>query len=290
MDRHSPGELKCVETWDQLDCRLLHAYDGMIPRRGDSYEAFPGSAYHLWWVRRGWVRVEALGRSVEAGPGQWLMNAVEVKRVQSFSVNAAIVSLWFIARWSDGHPLFDHGLPLVIPSGDGSKLEPSVAELLDALGHPRTWDGSSVQQRDFTFSAFLKLRCRFADFISAWGETLLQLGLRPMPSRPLDARIDACLAELEKSGFFACIPYARLTALSGLSRVHLDRLFLKATSLTPRAYVDRKCLSEVLFLLRDRRRSIKEIAYVLSFSGPAHFSAWFRRQTGMSPKALRELP
>ncbi len=48
-----------------------------------------------------------------------------------------------------------------------------------------------------------------------------------------------------------------------------------------------KIVSEAKGLLQDRNRSVKEIGYTLGFAEAAHFSAYFKKHTELSPADYR---
>ena len=70
----------------------------------------------------------------------------------------------------------------------------------------------------------------------------------------------------------------------GLSVSQLNRLFAHQMGISPRRYADSRRLEKGRQLLHLNRHSIKEVAAELGFSSLPHFSAWFRRMEGMSPR------
>ncbi|MFD1938322.1 MULTISPECIES: helix-turn-helix domain-containing protein [Nonomuraea] len=80
-----------------------------------------------------------------------------------------------------------------------------------------------------------------------------------------------------------------LAAIAGevhLSTYHFLRVFKAATGETPRRYLTRLRVEEAKRLL-DRGMSVSEVAVRCGFSGPAHLSTAFLRQTGLRPSAYR---
>ena len=57
---------------------------------------------------------------------------------------------------------------------------------------------------------------------------------------------------------------------------------------TPYRYFLKKKLELAMLMLRNTRKTIKEIAFELSFSDPYYFSSLFKRKYGFSPRKARE--
>jgi AraC family transcriptional regulator len=78
-----------------------------------------------------------------------------------------------------------------------------------------------------------------------------------------------------------------LSQIVGLSRYHFSRMFKLATGLTPLQYVAERRLDQARQLLAGDRLSIAEISATLGYSSQSHFTAHFRRGTGVTPGAFR---
>jgi len=64
----------------------------------------------------------------------------------------------------------------------------------------------------------------------------------------------------------------------------LNRLSTRSLGQTLYAYWENRRLQRAKDLLRETAISIKEIAYRFGFRHASHFSTWFKRYTGQSPK------
>jgi AraC family transcriptional regulator len=78
-----------------------------------------------------------------------------------------------------------------------------------------------------------------------------------------------------------------LANAAGLSEYHFLRLFKQSTGLTPHQYVISQRIERAKELLQKTQMTITEIAYLLGFSTPAHFTHHFRRKTGITPREMR---
>ena len=75
------------------------------------------------------------------------------------------------------------------------------------------------------------------------------------------------------------VDYQRLAHGLGVSESHLSRLFVEQFSITPRQYEFRRRLQRARDMLSDSRLPIKQVAYLLGFRQPSHFTGWFRKHT-----------
>lgn len=70
---------------------------------------------------------------------------------------------------------------------------------------------------------------------------------------------------------------------------HLNRALKAVTGHTTSHLIAARCLSEAKSLLQQSSWSVAEIAYALGFLEPAHFNAFFKKQTGISPQKFRNV-
>ncbi len=73
----------------------------------------------------------------------------------------------------------------------------------------------------------------------------------------------------------------------GLSPHHFSHCFSVSLGQSPHRYVLQRRITEATRLLKDSKLSVAEIAYELGFSSHAHFSQIYRKNTGVSPKDIR---
>jgi AraC family transcriptional regulator len=75
---------------------------------------------------------------------------------------------------------------------------------------------------------------------------------------------------------------------SGLSRPHFFRLFRLCTGLTPRLYANSLRLEGAIDRLINTSMPIHAVSESLGFSAPSHFTRFFLRHLGTSPRAFRQ--
>lgn len=70
----------------------------------------------------------------------------------------------------------------------------------------------------------------------------------------------------------------------GLSRFHFSRMFLRSTGESPMRYVQRCRVEHAKRLIRQGELLMTEIAVSVGFYDQSHFSRWFRKLVGMTPR------
>ena len=97
----------------------------------------------------------------------------------------------------------------------------------------------------------------------------------------------ALILDLIESDLAEDLSLKVLAHAAGLSEYHFLRMFKQSTGLTPHQYVISQRIERAKELLQKTQMTITEIAYLLGFSTPAHFTHHFRRKTGITPREMR---
>jgi AraC-like DNA-binding protein len=82
-------------------------------------------------------------------------------------------------------------------------------------------------------------------------------------------------------------PMSKLAASLGLSRTHFHRVFREHTGLSPYQFHLQLRIERAKQILLGTTVSVKEVASMLGFESPFHFSKAFKIKTGMSPSQWR---
>jgi AraC-like DNA-binding protein len=128
-------------------------------------------------------------------------------------------------------------------------------------------------------------------------EQLLVRSLRSWPVVEVQ-RLDGTDRVLSRRHFVAGLDYMQARSKSeftlqglcenvGLSVAEFTRLFRRCTASTPLATYNRLLIGRAVEAFRDGANSVKEVAYVLGFESPSHFTSLFRKVTGLSPSEVR---
>ncbi len=97
----------------------------------------------------------------------------------------------------------------------------------------------------------------------------------------------ALILDLIESDLAENLSLKTLATTAGLSEYHFLRMFKQSTGYTPHQYILNQRIERSKELLKKTDMTITEIAYLLGFSTPAHFTHYFRRKTGVSPGQAR---
>ncbi|MBW4558127.1 MAG: AraC family transcriptional regulator [Trichormus sp. ATA11-4-KO1] len=81
---------------------------------------------------------------------------------------------------------------------------------------------------------------------------------------------------------------ADLAALVPMSQFHFARGFKTLVGEPPHRYILQRRIERAKVLLKVTRFSSAEIAYQVGFSNPSHFTAQFRKLSGVTPKQFRD--
>ena len=248
------------------------------------FTEFTNSA--AWLVREGWARVEHDGQSHTAHPGQWLI-VRPGPRVQTFSLDARMLSIAFEARWPDGTHLYQEGLSLVIEAAEAPALEKKVRPILNAVMEiaPGTWD---VRDHRADMGCYLRLEQLLCEWLAALSSILEGRGIRHSGHFGIDERVSMAVDLLHARDLAEPLALEMLASAVHISPNHLIRLFRKELQTTPHQFWDRLRMEHAQSRLRQPDIRIKEVAIDLGFKHLSHFSKWFKRHTGKPPRTMRE--
>lgn len=276
--------------WLNLKIQLLWCHNMPVAKgRNDVGATLQSTEYTnsgAWFVREGWAQVEHDGQCHRAEPGQWLI-VKPGKRVQTFSADARLISIAFDARWPDGTHLFDDGLSLVVNGNEVPILENKIRPILNTmkLVNPDTWD---ARDHKVDLALFLRLERLLCQWLVALSDVLASRGIGHSGHTGLDERVRLAIDKMLASDLAVPLDAERLAATLNLSQNHLIRLFRRDLQTTPGQYWDRLRIEHARhrLLLPDAR--VKAVALELGFTHLSHFSKWFKRHTGSTPRDMRK--
>jgi len=276
--------------WLNLNIHLLWCHNLPVARgRKDAGGIMRSTEYTnsgAWLVREGWAQVEQAGQCHRAEPGQWLI-VKPGRRVQTFSANARLISIAFDARWPDGSHLFDKGLSLVVDGKEAPELERLVRPILLTLKriNPDTWD---ARDHVVDLGLFFRIEQLLFRWLVALAKVLAARGIVHSGHFGIDERVRATIDLMHTFDPAETLDSARLAAKVGLSQNHLVRLFRRDLQNTPSQYWDRLRIEHARLRLLQPDARVKEVSIELGFTYLSHFSKWFKRHTGQTPRATRD--
>ena len=95
--------------------------------------------------------------------------------------------------------------------------------------------------------------------------------------------------ELMQSSLDEELTLEQLAAAGGLSQSHFSRAFNRATGQPPHRYLVSLRIERARVLLEKTELTITEVGMRCGFGQPSHFATAFRKASGLSPRAWREL-
>lgn len=110
--------------------------------------------------------------------------------------------------------------------------------------------------------------------------------LKPSGDR-LSIRQLSRLREFIETRFDQTLTVSKLASAIGLSAQALNRKLNSTLGRSPHAFLTDLRIERAKWLLRDRGRSLSEIAFELGFASQSHFGATFRRALKTTPRRFR---
>jgi AraC-like DNA-binding protein len=273
--------------WQQLQTHLLWCYDHVKPAATTSTDWLQSvGCSSAWLIRKGWAEVKCDGHLYRAGPGEWLLAPARARQ-QRFSYPVHLLSVAFQAQWLDGRPWFDQGLPVVLSNQAGRPLEQAGRRLARVVQKIVPEVDGDIQSAWLNQDEFLRLLRGLPNWLAAYASVLNQAGIHASAPHALDTRIAAAQHHLKSWPLHEPLDVDRLARNHGLGRRQLERLFLTHFGVTPHSYLEQLRLQAARSALRQPELQIKNIALQLGFGDVSHFSHWFHRRAGCSPRAFR---
>lgn len=267
----------------------MFCYEGAIPAIGRGQRGVLGAT--AWLVQEGWASVrDAGGRPIRARAGEWLL-ARPGQRMQEFSDDARVLSVNFRAAFHTGENLFEEGLSTVLAGDAHPQLERRARNLLRVSNRELGPEWSRwIVTAPVDLRGYLVLHRALTDWILAWSTALMEAGIMPQTIPDNDARVKQAFAFLQGHLKEPNLNWDKVAAGVGLSLSQLNRHLLRERGETLRQVHQKMRREHARHLLTRSGLSIKEISGELGFRYPSHFTAWFRKNCGLSPSEFRQNP
>jgi len=271
--------------WSHLRSELTWIYEGPVrPENLEITTFMPGQSAFL--IRRGEVLIRTDKGTVTAGPGQWVLPR-EGLRLQKFAPGSEILSIRFDLAWPGGQRLYDWDVAEVFDSSEAPALEREARRLARWVERQYPNAYLALLQFQSDLETRLGLQQRFLRWLALYTGTLGDRGWMPIRPGGMEPRVLHAVQILDRSPLSRLFREKSLAAQVGLSISQLDRLFVKQLGISPRQYFERRRLQGAAARVQGSSDSFKRIAFDLGFGSLSHFSAWFRRKTGSSPREFR---
>ncbi len=277
-----------LHEWACLRTELVWIYDHAVRPESRRQTSDRPTGNWAWYLRKGRATVSTASRTYEIKPGMWLF-LPDGKACHSFSGDAHLLSIRFLYQWPSGENVVKNSDGLLFKGKEFPQLEARAVRLHRLIRrHLAGAANYRLQiQHPTDGRIFLRFQAAFMEWVETWLDINIRAGsglarLRSGDDRPL--RAARCLnAAVLDQGY----PRSQLLSETGLSEVHLNRIFLNEFNLSPRKYWDRRRLEFAKTCLETSLMPVKEISYQLGFRSDAHFAVWFRRLTRRRPGEFR---
>jgi len=282
-----------IHDWESLRAELLFIFDQEIPADRLTLRGTRGGDFSAWLVRKGRASIVADGKRSEAGPGQWLICFAQTIE-QSFEPGTRLLSLRILQDWPDGSLLFSGPAVHVFDAGRYPQLERLARPLLQFAGNLPLEQPARDPREEFlwktriTYRAFARYRSRLTGWLAALAEALTQEGFRMNVPTTTDPRLTRMFQVLDANPPGNPFPEREMVRAGELSIGSLNRLCLRTCGFTPYSYWERRRVQRARQALEISGMQVKAVAFQLGFRQLSHFSAWFKRHVGASPRAYRQ--
>lgn len=295
IDRHYPADLvtATVHDWQALRCRLIFVFDKAVPDGlADGLHERHGE-YSAWLVRRGSATLEADGQVIEVNEGQWLFCFGRHIR-QRLSPDIHLLSVRVAHSWADDVLLFTGARPLLtLDPADHPQLEQLATAMIGDIGDI-DWLGSDPAPMfqwctHLDYHHYLQHQIHLLQWTTTVTGILQRRGYDLRVPCGVDPQLADVLNYLDTRPMDAVYPSTELLHRSGLSLGQLNRMCVKAYGVTLYGYWESRRIQQARHMLELPNSSVKRIALSLGFKQLSHFSAWFKRHTGRSPRDYRQV-
>lgn len=287
--RSSIAERLPLAVWSSLRMELIWAYEGAPFEHVHEGVEYPNLV--AWLVEAGSVMVRGhLSGRRTATADQWIFPAAD-KNLHRYSEDARVLSVRLKLHWPNDQPLFDAGQSVVIAAPAFPRLRSAARRLVreaTLAAGDKERKLTEMLHVQMPITSHLRLRQRLDNWVEAYVEAMMRSGVPMNPVQRSDARVEQVRTLIEAAPLNRPLKELTLARAMKLSVSQLNRLFVEATGSTPRSYADRRRFDAARSALLGSAVSVKQVAFALGFNQPSHFSAWFRKKTGLYPTQFRD--
>jgi AraC-like DNA-binding protein len=273
-----------ADAWRSLRNEWLWVYRGPVPMCGVWSAEIPVPA-GVFFVEHGEGRIRADGKEFVVKRGSAFFSAPGPRR-HWFAPGTRLLSVGFRSQWPDDRPVFRSGLNFLARS---SKLRIATLELFRRVHHSRkvVTYREAVKPAAHSMATWSAREAAFQAWFAIWSEVLHQNGIAPEPrlAKGRRSRVDQLTAWLDSRPLDETTP--TLPPNFALGRRRADQLLQQQSGTSLRGYLERRRLDAARERILADQDTLKETAFALGFRHASHFTAWFRRHTGLSPSAYR---
>ncbi len=272
-----------AEVWRSLRHEWLWVYHDVVPHHGE-WSAEIVVPAGVFFVERGEVRIRADKTETVVARGHAFFSAPGLRR-QWFAPGTRLLSVGLRSQWPDGTPLFGAGLNVTT---EAPTLRLATRQLFRRIHSGRRYVAyrEATQPAAHSAAEWAAREAAYLVWFVAFIDTLQSLGVRPEARAGSSRRrVDELIAWLNTRPLEQNAP--TLPPDFPLGRRRADQLLQQHLGIGTRLFLERRRLGAARERLASGQGTLKETAFALGFRHASHFTAWFRRHTGIAPSAYR---
>lgn len=241
----------------------------------------------VFFVEAGQVTIRADGVVTHVLSGQAFLSAPG-PREHYFEKGSRLCSVGMRNAWTDGTTLFKDGLNRLLTQPEAASLFKATIHLFHSI-HPNKKEVSyptAVKAGELSVQDLAKRDAAFYGWFAVYVETLAGLGISPDPRHGKDAgRIHTLLTWLNELHLDKAGPLIPPELGIGLRRA--NQLLQNHLGIGLKSFLNQRKMIVSKKMLLSNSLSVKEIGFRLGFRHASHFTAWFKRNAGVSPSVFR---
>ena len=284
---HSQPQLFTLDFYG-LQPRLIWANERTLTAPFlDMATTAAGTETVAWFIKEGAVTVSyRRGAEVRARAGEWLFLRAEDGR-QHFETGTRLMSLRFHLRLRGGKALFARRRDVVVAGAQVPLLQKAARALVSEFERVDAPGTVFVARSRLSMADNFRIEAAFMRWLGCYVETILAAGEKPEVASERDPRVTKALILIEDHAMQEKFSEAGLARRCGLGVNQLGRLFRVEQGMSPFQYYEERRMELARHALKDSSLPIKEVGFELGFSSPPHFTHWFTKRAGVSPRAWR---
>ena len=274
-----------ADAWRSLRCEWLWVYRGAVPVCGVWSAEIPVPA-GVFFVEQGNGRIGVEGREIVVKRGEAFFSAPGPRR-HWFAPGTKLLSVGFRCLWPDGRSVFRAGLNFAAKS---PQLHTATLELFRRVhrGRKALAFREAVKPVTQALADWSAREAAFQEWFAIWCDVMQKRGTQPEPqtaAKGRRSRVEQLIAWLDTRPLDQTAPTLPPGFALGLRRA--DQLLQQHLGTSLRGHLERRRLDAARERVLAGEDTLKQIAFELGFRHASHFTAWFRRQVGVSPSVYR---
>jgi len=278
-----------IHELSSLQHELIWAYAGSPGSHHMRVQRRSDSGNWAWLLLSGVLEFKQKQSLNRVPAGHWIILPEGITE-HHFTEDTKLLSIYFRCQWPTGDNLIRLKEPNIFHKDRFPMLlkRSMRLERFSRKNFPTERSHRDFHKQASDYTNFLQLQIYFIAWIKEWIQCMQTLGVEWNYFGTKDERLQTAIRILNEASLSSKLPLKRISSTTGLSRVHLDRLFVQNMGMTMRKHWDKRRWQKANDMLQDPDISIKALTYLLGFKSDSLFINWFRRRSGQSPGQHRK--